>query len=44
MGTSVSTADLPWILRETIVGLVRLDDADVTLRALRARQEIAESV
>jgi hypothetical protein len=34
MGTSVSTADLPWILRETIVGLVRLDDAYVTLRAL----------
>jgi DNA-binding MarR family transcriptional regulator len=34
MGPPVSTADLPWILRETVVGLVRLDDADLSLRAL----------
>jgi DNA-binding MarR family transcriptional regulator len=32
MGTHVLTGDLPRFLRETIVGLVRLDDADLTLR------------
>jgi DNA-binding MarR family transcriptional regulator len=30
----VSTAGLPWILREAIVGLVRREQADLTLREL----------
>jgi DNA-binding MarR family transcriptional regulator len=34
MANAVSPDDLPWILRETIVGLVRLDDADLTLRQI----------
>jgi hypothetical protein len=35
MGPHVLTGDLPQILRETIVGLVRLDDADLSLRQPR---------
>jgi DNA-binding MarR family transcriptional regulator len=34
MATHVSAGDLPRILREAIVGMVRLDDADLTLRQL----------
>jgi DNA-binding MarR family transcriptional regulator len=34
MVAHVSAGDLPRILREAIVGMVRLDDADLTLRQL----------
>ena len=34
MGTPVSTADLLWILREAVVGLVRREHAGLTLREL----------